>query len=75
MKPLSLTDLAPFTTRGLPGGAVDISCSRCGEAEALPPSDAHGRPLGVLDQVAWCRAHRCRASRPLRTARELLGVA
>ena len=46
---------APFSQRGLPSGAVETSCDRCGE---IAISGQPGRD-SLLDAVVWARDHKC----------------
>ena len=46
---------APFSQRGLPSGAVETSCDRCGE---IAISGQPGRD-SLLDAVVWARDHTC----------------
>jgi hypothetical protein len=46
---------APFSQRGLPSGAVETSCDRCGETAI---SGQPGRD-SLLDAVVWARDHKC----------------
>ena len=69
-------DGVPFTTRGLPDGAVEITHTPCGTWKVL------GRdtwPLGDVtlgDQMAWAQKHVCPEQAPiLRRVRVLAGVA
>jgi hypothetical protein len=46
---------APFSQRGLPSGAVETSCDRCGETTI---SGQIGRD-SLLDAAVWARDHKC----------------
>jgi hypothetical protein len=65
------SDFARFTTRGLPGGRIEITCTRCSPeprsaAVLPPPRQLGGDDLALSDQLEWALAHKCRLKPPAR---------